>query len=333
MENKREFVKLTSSEIALLWTTYTNDSIVSCLITHFIETAEDPEVVEILKQALNIAEAHMHSVKSLFENEGIAIPLAFPIEQHVVPHAPRLFSDVMYAELLKHICSFGLASHMSGVATAPREDVRTLYEQFFNDASSLNNRVIETMKSKGILIRMPNMEYPKHVEMLHNQHFLAGWLGRQRTLMAIEVTHLTACSLHNVMGKHLCMAFAQVTDDADLRKYFLRGKKVSTDIVRDIHDILVESDVPIPSTWDATISTSTAAPFSNQLMMVLIGTMSNLGISSYGVGLSTSMRRDLGALYADFIRKASFYGEDGMNIMISREWIEQPPTFVDHEAL
>ncbi|MED1469957.1 DUF3231 family protein [Bacillus salipaludis] len=63
----------------------------------------------------------------------------------------------------------------------------------------------------------------------------------------------------------------------------------------------------------------TLPPFSDQLMLYIIGILSNLGIAAYGAGLSASMRRDIGAMYASFITKAGAFGEDGMDLMIRED--------------
>jgi Protein of unknown function (DUF3231) len=62
-------------------------------------------------------------------------------------------------------------------------------------------------------------------------------------------------------------------------------------------------------------------------MLYVIGILSNLGMAAYGAGLGTTMRRDISAMYANFLTKTGAYGEDGMNLMIERKWLEQPPQF------
>ena len=68
-------------------------------------------------------------------------------------------------------------------------------------------------------------------------------------------------------------------------------------------------------------------------MLYIIGILSNLGMMTYGAGLSATMRRDISAMYGSFITKTGAYGEDGMTLMIEKGWMEQPPQFIDHEKI
>lgn len=129
------------------------------------------------------------------------------------------------------------------------------------------------------------------------------------------------------MGMQMCNGFSRVTEDRELREYFLRGKNLCKHIVSSIHDVLEESEVPSASSWDQSVTDSTVAPFSDQLMLFIIGILSNLGMAGYGTGISTTMRRDISAMYANFLTKTGAFGEDGMNLMIERKWLEQPPQF------
>lgn len=325
--------KLTSAEISNLWSTYVNDTVTECLLTHFKETLENQDFLPYIEEGISIARSHLDKIRNLFQKEGMLIPSGFPVEKHVVPNAPKLFSDIFCLEYLRHMCKVGIGSHGTAITLSPREDVRLMYQDFLQEAVELNNRTMKYMEQIGVFIRTPSMHYPKEKIIVEKQNFLTGYFGRRRPLLAVEVTHLTTSGLHNVLGQTTCLAFAQVTNDEELSHYFLRGKRISSDILGHTHDILTQSDVPNPITWDADITDSRSAPFSDQLMLFIIGTLSNVGVSLYGAALGISMRHDIGILYADFIRKAAAYGEDGLNLQIERAWLEQPPQFIDHEKL
>lgn len=326
-------IKLTSAEISNLWSTYVNDSLTICLMTHFKETVQNAEINPLIDQTIQTAKEHMNKIKSLFIEEKIVLPMGFPVEKHVLANSPKLFSDLFYLEYMRHISKVGIGSHSTAIPLSAREDVRTICSGFLNDAVKLNDNIMTFMQETGVFIRTPNMQYPEEVKFPQDQSFLRGYFGRRRPLLALEVTHLSTTSLHNVLGQSTCLGFAQVTQDEELRQYFIRGKRISEDIIGHVHDVLLDSDVPAPMTWDADLTNSTTAPFSDQLMLFIIGTLSNVGISLYGTAMSTSMRHDVGALYANFIRKAAPYGEDGLNLQIERGWLEQPPQFTDHEKL
>jgi hypothetical protein len=325
--NKAEIVKLTSAEISALWATNINVSVVICMTTHFLETCTDPEILKLLEETKQLAEKHMNEIEQVFVKEKIVVPEAFRAEKHVVPKAPKLFSDIYYIQCVLQMIKFGIASHTAGLTVSAREDIRKLFKNFMDDVSQLYNNVVNCMQEKGIYVRMPFMNYPNEIDFINKENFLTGWFGRRRSLLGIEVTHLIINAIQNEMGMQLCTGFSQVTQDVELREYFLRGKNLCKHIVGSIHDVLEESEVPAAIIWDQGVTDSTVAPFSDQLMMFIIGILSNLGIAAYGAGLSTTMRRDISAMYANFLTKTGAFGEDGMNLMIERKWMEQPPQF------
>jgi hypothetical protein len=325
--NKEEYVKLTSAEISALWSTHVNLSVVICLFTHFLETCQDPDILKIQEDVLSLALKHKQEVEKLHLSEKMVVPEGFKVEKHVFTNTPRLFTDLFYIQCTLQICKFGLASHTAGFTLSAREDVRTLYKDLMGEVSQMYNQIISRMQEKGIYVRMPYMNYPFKVDYIDKKSILTGWFGRRRSLLGIEVTHLIENVMDNDLGKAICIGFSQVVKDEELREYFLRGKNLCKHISSSIHDVLEESEVPISVMWDQSVTTSSVAPFSDQLMLFIVGILSNLGIMSYGAGLSTSMRRDLSAMYGNFITKTGAFAEDGMDLMIERSWLEQPPQY------
>lgn len=327
MTNKVEIVKLTSAEISALWGTTINVSVVICMLTHFLETCTDPEILTLLEETKHLADKHNNQVEQLFVKEKIVVPEGFKVEKHVVPAAPKLFSDIYYIQCVLQMCKFGVASHTVGLTVSAREDMRKLFKNLLDDVSQLYDSIVGKMQEKGIYVRIPYMNYPSKVEFVNKENFLTGWFGRRRSLLGIEVTHLLINAFQNEMGMQMCSGFSQVTQDRELREYFHRGKNLCKHILSSIHDVLEESEVPIVNSWDQSVTNSTVAPFSDQFMLFVIGMLSNLGITAYGAGLSTTMRRDINAMYANFLTKTGAFAEDGMNLMIERKWMEQPPQF------
>ncbi|TDK60716.1 DUF3231 family protein [Bacillus salipaludis] len=333
MESKDESVKLTSAEVSVLWGTYVNDSMVDCIMHHFLESYSDPDIHPILEQTKNIAKKHMNETEQLFLKEKIAVPEGFKVGKHVIPGAPKLFSEMFYMQYVLQICRFGIASHTVGLTSAAREDVRKMYKDFYDDASQLYNDVVNLMENKGTFVRIPYMTYPIKIDYVNKENFLTGWFGRKRSLLGIEVIHLMLNAFQNEIGRATCVGFPQVAQEREIREYFLRGKHLTKHILSSIHDVLLESDVPNAMSWDQSVTDSTIPPFSDHLMLYIIGILSNLGVATYGAGLSATMRRDISAMYASFITKAGAFGEDGMDLMIERRWREQPPTFEDRDRL
>ncbi|MGY3716193.1 DUF3231 family protein [Sutcliffiella cohnii] len=207
-----------------------------------------------------------------------------------------------------------------------------MFKKFIDDVSDSYNKVVNCMQDKGIYIRMPSMNYPSDVDFINKESILTGWFGRKRPLLAMEVTHLALNAIQNNMGKVICTGFSQVTQDREIQNFLLRGKQLCKQISTTIYDILEENDVPLGMSSDQSLTKSTVAPFSEQFMLYVIGILSGLGIAGYGAGLSTTMRRDISAMYASFITKTGAFVEDGLNLMIEREWMEQPPKIADRKG-
>ncbi|MCH1624212.1 DUF3231 family protein [Ferdinandcohnia quinoae] len=333
MNEKEKIIKLTCAEISSLWATYMNDCMVICVMTHFSETVEDSEVKQIVEETIQIAQKHKSTIKDIFINEGIAVPNGFEIDKDVVHNAPKLFSDIFYLNYVLQMSKFGVTSHTAGLTLAARKDIRQMYDDFIDDTSQLFQDVVDCLEGKGVFVRMPYMNYQKEVTYVDEKKFLTGWFGRRRALLGVEVTHLTMNAINNEIGRATCTGFSQVAKDKELRDYFLRGKHVCAHLLSSIQDVLEESDVPTAMSWDQSVTASTEAPFSDQLMLYIVGELSNLGIAAYGNGIATSMRRDIASMYLGFMSKTGAYGEDGLNLMIERNWMELPPQFDDRDKL
>jgi hypothetical protein len=325
MNEKIDFVKLTSAEISSLWVTHLNVNVVICFMTHFIETCSDPEILTILEDAMQLAKKHSNEVEQLFLKEKIVLPVSYKAEKHVVPNAPKLFSDLFYIESVLQMVKFGLATHTASFTLSAREDVRNLYKEFMDDVSHFYNKVVGCMQEKGIFVRMPFMNYPTQIDFVQKENFMTGWFGRRRPLLGVEVTHLMMNASQNELGKTLCVGFSQVTKDHEIRAYLLRGKQLCNQISSSINHVLDDGKVATAVSWDQSVTDSTIAPFSDQFMLFIVGILSNLGITAYGAGYSSSMRRDISAMYANFIAKTGAFAEDGLELMIERNWMEQPP--------
>jgi hypothetical protein len=325
MNEKTNIIPLTSAEISSLWATHLNVNIVICFMTHYLDTCTDPEILTLLEEAKHFAKKHSNQVEQLLITEKIVVPESYRAEKHVVPKAPKLFSDLFYIQTLHQMIKFGIATHTASFTLSAREDVRILYKELMDDVAYLYNMVVGCMQEKGIYVRLPFMNYPTEVDFIKKENFMTGLFGRRRTLLGVEVSHLTMNATQNELGKALCTGFSQVTKDHEIRAYIHRGKQLCKQIESSINQVLEESEVPTTVSWEQSVSDSTLAPFSDQFMMFIIGILSNLGITSYAAGLSSTMRRDISAMYANFIAKTAAFAEDGLELMIDRNWMEQPP--------
>ncbi|NGY93805.1 DUF3231 family protein [Bacillus megaterium] len=113
----------------------------------------------------------------------------------------------------------------------------------------------------------------------------------------------------------------------------MRGTKITSDILYNTHKTLHESDIPASMTWDTCVTSSTIAPYSEQIMLLFCECIVCPWSCNIWSAMSLSIRHDLAALYSKFIMKSGVYAEDGANMLIERSWMEKPPQFIDRDKL
>lgn len=327
-------VRLTSSEIANLWTQYLSDSMAICMISHFLEKVQDQDVLEVLEAALELSETHIEKIKTFFEHEDYPSPIGFVKEVDVInPHAPPLFSDAFVLNYFYVMTLIGLTSYAGAIASSVRHDQRAYFSQCNMEAMELFNAIVDVMLEKGILFRPPSVSAPKQIDFVNRQSYLNGWLGKHRPLNAIEMSGIYFNMAKLVVKIVLELGFSQVVQSKEIRKYFQRGFTLCEEQFESLSSCLSEDNLPSPKKWQSEITNSTIAPFSDKLMLYHVVILVSASAGFYGAGLSVVQRRDLAVLYARLIGEMGLYAEDGVSLLIHNNWLEQPPSAEDRTAL
>ena len=81
------------------------------------------------------------------------------------------------------------------------------------------------------------------------------------------------------------------------------------------------------------VTTSTISPFSDRLILGLINYTNSTAISFIGRSLSTATRIDLTAEYSKHLLEVMKFGKDGMDLLIERGWMEEPPHAPDRKKI
>ncbi|MDG5789365.1 DUF3231 family protein [Evansella sp. AB-P1] len=332
MDNGR-IIKLTSAEIAALWSMYMADSGSICLFKHFLQNVDDQDVKPEMEFALDIAEKHIVELKRIFEIEGIPSPIGFNEETDLNIKAPRLYSDTFYMYFLLNTAKNGFATYGMAAGVATRKDMLNLFNMAIDQCQEINNRVTNVMLQKGIYIKPPSMDLKHRANYVAKESYLRGWFGQRRTLSATEVTHLYLNHYNNALGKALLMGFSQVAQTPEVRDYFIRGHDIARKHVDILSSILHESSEPAPMMWDTDVMESTIPPFSEKLMMFITGGISAMGIANYGGSMSQTFRHDIAVHYLKMLSEAGLFAEDGASIMINHGWFERPPQTIDREFI
>lgn len=326
--------RLSASEIGTLWVSIFESKMTICIYKYMINSIEDVEILSILKEDLTYIEGFIHLLSEVFEKEQIPPPIGFA-EQDVNENVPRLFSDGFILYYLQTMSKAGMSKDVTVLALITRKDIKMLYKKHLNHAYDIYEKVEDLLLDRGLYIRPPYIPSPNGVEFVNSSNYLGGIhiFEEKRPLNTIEISHLFMNMQVNLIGMMICTAYSQVAKDKDVIKYLLRGKELSKDIFSICSNVLIESEVQAPATWDAEVTKSTVSPFSDKLMLAFINMLSTYGIGLYGVSSAASLRSDIQGKYAGITKDVAAFAKDGIELMIKNGWFEQPPTLPDRKRL
>jgi hypothetical protein len=331
--NQEHLVRLTSGEISQLWSQYMNDSASICVLTYFLEKVEDEEIKPVIEHALHLSKAHIQKITSFLTNEKNVLPHGFKLEEDVDLTAPRLYSDNYVLNFIHQMAKIGLTSYSISLSLAVRPDITNFYSDCLSESQQLYKMAKDLLISKGLYIKAPYLPDLDQVEFVKKQSFILDFFGEKRPLTALEIANLYANIQRNALGKATLTGFTQVAKSKDVTKFLQRGVEISKKHIQLFGAKLEESNLPVPMTWDAEITESTAHTFSEKLMMFYTTSLISLSVGHYGFSVASSPRIDIGILYNRLILEIQKYAEDGANIMIKNRWMEQPPMAPDREEL
>src|SRR5690625_535464 len=115
-------IKLTSAEIASLWTSYMNDSMYNCILKFMLKHIEDTEIKGVVQQSLDISDKHLKQLQSIFKEDEFAMPIGFD-DEDVNMNAPWLYTDIYCLNYVIHMSKVAMISYSGIVPLAGREDV------------------------------------------------------------------------------------------------------------------------------------------------------------------------------------------------------------------
>lgn len=325
-------IRLTSTEVASLWTTYQNDTMAICVMRYMLEKVEDSQIKPVFEYALELAKTHIQIITGIFKEENYPIPYGFT-DEDVDLTAPRLFSDTYWLKYLHEMTIHGLTGYAIALTTSTRTDIRDFYIQCNISSMELYQKTINVLLSKGLFSRPPYIATPKKADFVEQQSFLTGWFGERRPLNSIEVSNIFFNLKKDLVSRALQIGFSQVAKSKEVREFMSRGADMTFKHIEIFSSILHESDLPSPKHWESEITNSTVPPFSDKLMMYHAEVLVSTAVGFYGAGMAVCMRRDLAVQYQRLITETQKYLEDGANILINNGWMEQTPQADDRKAL
>lgn len=303
-----------------------------CMLKHFIETVEDPDIASILQKSLELSESHVPQLSHFFTDDQRSIPKGFT-ESDVNLDAPRLYSDVFMLHFISQLTMMGLNAYGLSLSLSARKDVTEYFAQCLKESINLHGLVNELMLKKGLYIRSPHIPKQEGGDFVTNQKFLGGWINEKRPLVVLEITNLYANIQRNMLGSTLMCGFSQVAGSEQVRKYMERGKEIASKHVEVFSAKLKQDDLPASVAWNLDVTQSTTAPFSDKLMLAQTADLTALGIGYYGTSMSTSLRKDITADYVRLTAEISQFAAKGAQLLIDNGWMEEPPQAVDRKIL
>ena len=323
--------RLTSSEIGVIWAAYQEATMTTCFLKYFISTVDDSETIILLKDCLKKEELFIEKLIHVMNQDHMPIPVAFS-EKDVYLEAPRLFSDEFVLFYKMGLAKIGLIKDSTSLCLLSRVDLLKLFKTHQDDCYDTYEKTTNLLLKRGLYVRPPYL-YPPEVEFVKGSGYLGGTLFGKRPLNVIEVSHLVMNNNFNLVGLMLCTGFSQFAENKDIVKHMLKGKDLTKEIMVMCANFLMESDVQAPTTWDAEVTSSTVAPFSDRLILFYIAMLSEIGLNVYAISSSASLRTDLQAAYGKISQDVAAYAKNGIELMIKYGWLEQPPTFPDRTKL
>lgn len=323
---------LNSSEISNLWNTYMIVDMISVFVKHLFQHVEDSDIKPLVGEALQLYEQRTKDIRNIMEHDNLLQPIAFTGED-IVLGAPRLYSDIFCIYYLFCLERFIMPRNSLTLGLLTRNDARDVFKKSIMSSMEFFDMVTDTLLTKGLYIRFPNVTISKANDFVKQQNFLTGFLGDKRPSLAQEIATSFHIVFLNSVGKNLMTGFRQVARSKQVRNYIDRGIKLSDKIIDTFSSHLKEEDIPVPMFWDSMVTDSVEPPISDKLMMFHIGLISNCGAMEYAFLMTLNFRHDLKAKFLQIMTEAGNFAEDGINIMIENGWFEEPPRLVDRNKL
>ncbi|WP_404450609.1 DUF3231 family protein [Virgibacillus necropolis] len=320
----KDKLKLTSSEIGSLWGEYINGTMSDVIIRYMVSIIEDDSIKAIFEDALKTFGKQKKQIVHFIEEAGFPVPIGFS-ESDLNKGTPRLFTDVFCLNYLYIMTLHGLIGHTTSLGISVREDLRHFYDSCQNDGKNMYHQTVQLLLEKGEFQRDPYL-YPKESpEFITTKDFTDGFFGKGRHLAATEIISISLSIKKSIMAKTLCIAFSQVAQSKEVRKFFSYSVDIANGHIKGFSKILQTDNLPSPGSWESEVTTSTESPFSDKLMMYHIGFLSQVAQAYYGTGLASAMRTDLVATYETTILRNLKVTKKWFNIMVQNKWLEQPP--------
>ncbi|PLS08593.1 DUF3231 family protein [Neobacillus cucumis] len=317
--------KLSVSDLANLWKVYMIENLLIPIKIPMIQTCKDEEIKSALSLGLEISIKYVQKIAEFYEEVQHPIPKGFAVQDHVNQQAPALFTDNYYLYYINEMSKLGFRTLPQAIEQTENKELLKIWYEAFEDYKNLYNKSTEILKNKNLFPQPPELPIPKKIEFIKHNNYLGNWAGIKRPLNAEEILRVHGTAYRNEISKTLLIGLSKVTKDQEIKKFLERGIKNANKIIGDMHQVLINENLEPPLPLHNEVMDSTISPYSEKLILVHVAQMGSGAIGIYGSDLAAVFRKDLAFKFIKIIGEAILYGEDGMDLLIKRGWIESPP--------
>jgi hypothetical protein len=143
----------------------------------------------------------------------------------------KLTSDIFCLNYLHIMTLHGLLGHSTSLGVSVREDLRFFYDSCDNDGKRMYHQTIDLLLEKGNYQRDPLFYPAKNPEVISSQDFIDVFFGKGRRLAATEIISISFNLKKSIMAKTLSIAFSQVAQTKEVRKFLEDSEKATLDII------------------------------------------------------------------------------------------------------
>ncbi|KZZ84400.1 DUF3231 family protein [Bacillus sp. SJS] len=318
--------KMSSAEFGAIWTTYHKKTMILRILEVLIEKSDEAEAKNLMSDLHRKLNKKVLEMRIMIENEGAAVPAGFT-SKDIRLDSPKLFDngfDIMFCRVLKQISMGMYVLHMT---VSYREDVIDYYKQLTDLTQTYYDKFTHYLLKKDLLPHPNYGSIPKSGGYITDKSYTKGtnFFGEKRLINAIEFGMLYHSIETNVFAVRLMKAFAQCSEDNEVKKYFIKGHDLAKEILKETNEILLTDDIQPPAASGGILTGSTAAPFSEYLMLYCTYLLGGFGLGGQGFSSVFILRNDLSAKSAIFAKDTYEFTMAGAKLMMEKGWMEEPP--------
>jgi Protein of unknown function (DUF3231) len=315
---------LLSFEMGKLWATYMGNSMSIQILGYFLQHCEDENIKKVLENGLALSRDFTKRIEGFLTKDNFPIPFGFS-KDDVNLGAPRLYADEFYVHYLKYAAKAGMSLYSVAVPLVMREDIREFFIYCNQCTTVFLGQINNILMEKRFIAEPPIIPTPDSIEKINKQSYLSGFLGDIRPLQALEIIHLWDNIENNVTSMALLLGFYQTVQDQKIKSLFKRGLEMTDKAVKQYKEKLHIEHIQSPSYLDHLVKPTDYPPFSDKIMLFHKVDMFAMKIRSFGNSMAVTARRDINFLYGRTLMNIGLFVDDGMNILIDKDWVESPP--------